>query len=449
MKKVHKGFVIGLVTFVFLVVFMVHNEFHIADFPSLSSVFAQDGIGVLFEPTDMGKAHREVQKLLRSWAANIGRQNSALLLEATANLDSKTKEMIQNLAKAPVEVAGSRVSLKKAGQLKQNPTGNMLQNVQAEIQYRYKDGKQDEWYSLVRSFSFVQQGGQWKITAYQPVDSLAFFETGPTLEKKSQHFVYLYQAPNEQQIDRVIGETEKAYQEVGNILKLKGKPPYPVLLYPRESMWQGGPTVATASSQYYMDAAGYKVTNQYVSINMEALEKTADDHSFYTTLKHELVHVYQFPNLPPYVPVWLLEGMAMYYSSDDKSYLFRGSVGKQRLNEIVLSKLTASEQLGEAAYGVNSDKQQQEYAFSYCTVQYLVATYGETKFKAFVQSYSDTPWPEIADDIPADIHRGKQNKWEKITTKLTDKYVKQYFGLTEKQLEEKVKNHISQMDTES
>jgi hypothetical protein len=447
MKKVHKGFVIGVLTLVFLVVFMVDKEFHIADFTSLSSVFAKDGIGVLFEPTERGKAHREVQDMLRSWASSIGKEYPELLLNGTADLNNKDKQTIQNLAVAPVEVDGSRVSLKKAGDLQKTANGNVLSDVQAEIQYRYKGGKQDEWYSLIRSFTFVRQGGQWKIAGYKPVDSQAIFEMAPTFWKKSQHFIYLYQAANEQQIDSVIGETEKAYQEVGNILKLKVNPPYPVVLYPRENVWQGGPTVATASGQYYLDATGYKVTNQFVSINMEALEKAADHNSFYTTLKHELIHVYQFPHLPPYVPVWLLEGMAMYYSSDDMSYLFQGNDGQQRLNEIVLSKLTASEQLGEAAFGVNTDKQQQEYAFSYCTVKYLLATYGETKFKAFVQSYSDTPWADIADDIPNDINRGKQNKWEKITTKLTDKYVEQYFGLTEKQLELKVKNHIRQTDT--
>jgi hypothetical protein len=407
----------------------------------ISSVLADDRLSVLNEKSARGDAHREAQKALEQWAAAMGRQNERTVEQWMEPENNKL--IIRRLAVAPISHV--KIKLTGAGNLETAQGEAVLKNVKAEIKYRYNGGKNSEEYPMIRSFDLLKRNGQpWKISNYRPVDQPALFEMGETKTRKSKNFLFLYHAQSEPQVEQIIEKTEQAYREIGKTLNADGNPPYPVLVYPKESMWQGGHTVATASGQYFINAAGYKVTNQFVSLNMEALEQSDEDDSVYTTLKHEIVHVYQFPQLPPYVPVWLLEGMAMYYSGDDMSYVFKGSDGMERLNEIDLTKLTASEKLGEVGFGVSGRKQQQEYAFSYCTVKYIIKTYGQEKLNDLIQSYSSTSWSAIEGDVPRDKEGKNKYKWEAVTTKLTNEYLQKHFGMSEKQLEEHVKQKIKQ-----
>ncbi|MFT9847500.1 gluzincin family metallopeptidase [Aneurinibacillus sp. REN35] len=409
----------------------------------VSSVLAEDKLDVLSENSARGDAHRQAQQTLERWAKVVGSQNTQQMHQLMHNTNEK--DMAQWLAMAPIEEV--KVQLTGAGHLMPGASGSSLSGLQAEVKYRYAGGKQNEWYRMKRSFDMKQtKTGAWIITQYTQVDQPAFFELNETKMKQTDHFFFLYHEQSEDEMPSIMKQTEQAYQEMGQRLAIQGTPPYPVLVYPEEGLWQGGHTVATASGQYYLNAAGYKVTNQFISLNLEALQRSPQDESVYTTLKHEIVHLYQFPQLPPYVPVWLMEGMAMYYSEDDMSYVFRGEEGERRLGEINLAKLTSSERLGDSGYGVSGRKQQQEYAFSYDTVRYLAEVYGEEKLLALVKSYSDTPWFKIKDDIPADDEQTRY-KWERITSRLTNEYLQKHYGLTEKELEERVKVWINEKNT--
>ncbi|MBN6188536.1 hypothetical protein JQN58_16920 [Aneurinibacillus sp. BA2021] len=402
----------------------------------VSSVLAEDKLDVLRENSARGDAHRQAQQMLERWAKLIGSQNTQQMQQLMQ--DTSRQDMARWLAVAPVEEA--KVQLTGAGHL----SGSSLNGLQADLKYRYKGSKQNEWYTAKRSFDITKtQAGAWVITGYAQVDQPAFFEMDETNMKQTEHFLFMYHDQSEREMPSIMRQTEQAYKEMGQRLAVEGNPPYPVLVYPEERLWQGGHTVATASGQYFLNAAGYKVTNQFVSLNLEALQHTPQDESVYTTLKHEIVHLYQFPQLPPYVPVWLMEGMAMYYSEDDMSYVFSGEDGEERLGEINLARLTSSERLGDNGYGVSGRKQQQEYAFSYATVRYLAEVYGEEKLQALVKSYSDTPWFKIKGDIPSD-DADTRYKWEKITSRLTNEYLQKQYGLTEKELEEHVKAWIQE-----
>lgn len=409
----------------------------------ISYVFAEDKLDVLSEKSARGEAHRQAQQALDVWSKAVGSQNPQQMNNI---MESNRQEgMARRLAMAPI--SDVRVKLKGAGQLIQNGAERSLNGLKTEVKYRYQDGKKDEWYKVERSFDVRQtKQGTWKIINYTQIGSPALFEMEETKTKKTENFLFLYHDKNEDDMPAIMEETEQAYEEMGKRLSLKGNPPYPVLVYPEEHLWQGGHTVATASGQYFLNAAGYKVTNQFISLNFEALQGSSQDGSVYTTLKHEIVHLYQFPQLPPYIPVWLMEGMAMYYSDDDMSYVFDGDFGQRRLREIDLSRLTASERLGENGFGVSGRKQQQEYAFSYDTVRYIVEMYGEDTLQKLVASYSNTPWFEIKDDIPSEDEHANY-KWKKVTKRLTDNYLKKHLGINEHELEERVKQWIADKNT--
>ncbi|ERI10060.1 hypothetical protein [Aneurinibacillus aneurinilyticus] len=409
----------------------------------IASVLAEDKLDVLSEKSARGEAYREIQQMLDAWSKAVGSQNPQQMDNIMEH--SGQENMAQRLAMAPI--LDVRIKLKGAGNLIQNGAECSLKGLKTEVKYRYRGGKKSEWYTMERSFDVKQtEQGMWKVTRYIPIDSPAFFEIGETKTKKTENFLFLYHDKNENDMPAIMEKTERAYVEIGRRLSIKGNPPYPVLVYPEENLWQGGHTVATASGQYFLNAAGYKVTNQFISLNFEALQNSSQDGSVYTTLKHEIVHLYQFPQLPPYVPVWLMEGMAMYYSDDNMSYVFDGESGQRRLREINLSSLTASERLGENGFGVNGRKQQQEYAFSYNTVRYIVEMYGEDTLQELIASYSNTPWYKIKDDIPFE-DKDANYKWKKVTTRLTDEYLEKHLGINEHELEARVKRWISDKNT--
>ncbi|WP_171253281.1 hypothetical protein, partial [Acinetobacter baumannii] len=83
--------------------------------------------------------------------------------------DTSRQDMARWLAVAPVEEA--KVQLTGAGHL----SGSSLNGLQADLKYRYKGSKQNEWYTAKRSFDITKtQAGTWVITGYAQVDQPAF-----------------------------------------------------------------------------------------------------------------------------------------------------------------------------------------------------------------------------------------------------------------------------------
>ena len=99
----------------------------------------------------------------------------------------------------------------------------------------------------------------------------------------------------------------------------------------------------------------------------------------------------------PYMPVWLVEGMAMYVAGDLPVDAMRAAYSADEEQAWDLVEFTRDRDFG---LGEQSGEQTtRDYAYAAFLTRYLVATYGFDRFVTFYDSFEAVPIAAIRDDL--------------------------------------------------
>lgn len=265
----------------------------------------------------------------------------------------------------------------------------------AELVYRLDGHGEDNPFVHQLLIAWEKPWGRWHIAGIADLgDRPLMWRRGELAVHRTNHFL-LYTQPSESDalVDLAV-DTEAAYASLLS-QGLPLDPGYVVYLVADGQEFRA----VTGRS----DALGVAVARY---LRMPDGTTTVDSRGFYingpifaqrpddpwaaelraTTVTHELVHLALSNDTRPHTPIWLSEGMAVYFSND-MSYDASRDLVARSLDDLDLERLTTAAELGNHGAARVGDA----YLYSGLAVTYLVENYGRQEIFDLYAAYASTP----------------------------------------------------------
>ncbi len=188
----------------------------------------------------------------------------------------------------------------------------------------------------------------------------------------SPHFLVKYRASNTdpQYVHRVVDRLEEVYTTIGRRLAYFPQEAFPVILYPGEEFWE-----ATASPDWAR--AMFDGT-----IHLPARDAAPEGAMPDSLLRHEMAHALVDHLSAGRVPVWLSEGLALYFEGGRATVLPSAPVQR---GEAAISLQT----LRGEFLSLPPEAARQAYARSHSATVNLIERHGLKGMRAFLEALSE------------------------------------------------------------
>lgn len=386
----------------------------------------------------------EIEALLKQ-QTDAMRNNDVGMFTATLAppIQAERRQIIERAAQLPVLT----YTLRLAPEARITSDASQT-NVPVELTYTLRGISPDNVFKHELRYDFARNGNAWQATRIDAVDNPPFWWLGDVILRETPHFLIFARPELRGDLDALERETEQAYatlQGKGFPLESRYVAYFPASqedftrLTGRTARFLGvalsryefrGNSITTTSRAFYINGATFREKGDQFSANERQ-----------TTITHELVHLALAAETRPFMPPWLIEGTAVYFSGDSGVSMRRGLVEGSTLENMSLETLTRAGSLGE--HDAAGERTNDEYAFSGEAVTYLIEKYGEPRLLEFYRSYAAVPAQDVIDKLPQFGSSGVTDAaFADLSAKLTEDAVQQFFGVTLAQLDTNVKAWI-------
>jgi len=214
----------------------------------------------------------------------------------------------------------------------------------------------------------------------------------------SEHFTVHYQSSERMIVNEMLNLLEDKYDEINKVFGDYVRTPVDVYIHcDQRSMIKYNSI--TDPSRWLV---GLAVNDDEIHI-VSPLDPPGNHskESVYEGLVHELVHICVAKMLPERLPLWLNEGLAVYYAGQRQ--FARQVPGIIRASRY----LPALSDLEDQRYFQENDG----YSFSYTIVEYLISDYGQRGLKEFLIDYPDYQLLGLMSDMQL------ENAWHRYLSK--------------------------------
>lgn len=205
---------------------------------------------------------------------------------------------------------------------------------------------------------------------------LSFIISAGWQTRTSPHFIIHYQSPDRQVVVELLDLLEDQYDRLTQVFETELTQPVNVYLHPDRSSLSKHSGIED-SSEWLVGVAINDTHIHLISPLNPPHNHTRE--SVKKGLIHELVHICVASKNVTRLPLWLNEGLAVYYAGQTE---FRREVPG-----VLYSRLTAPAL--EEFEDPDLFEQKRGYALSYTIVEFIIDKYGRDALSAFVQNYPD------------------------------------------------------------
>lgn len=205
---------------------------------------------------------------------------------------------------------------------------------------------------------------------------LSIFISPNWYSKTSEHFIIHYQSSDRPIVSEIIYLLEEEHDRLTKIFETELIRPVDVYLHPDRNSLVESVGIENASPWLLGVAINDTKIHLISPLNppVNHTEKTIKE-----GLIHELVHICVASATVSPLPLWLNEGLAVYYAGQRQYIREVPGILRSRIRYPTFEELNVSE-LFEGEHG---------YALSYTILDFIVHRYGQAALSAFVQNYPD------------------------------------------------------------
>ncbi|MEZ5328086.1 MAG: hypothetical protein R3F19_23835 [Verrucomicrobiales bacterium] len=399
-----------------------------------SETTATDGGGLAAED----RRFRGIESLLKRLQGLItAGDTDAYLASLPLHLRESHGRLLRDAKK--VNATGLTFDLPPLQRFEQGPDGSVPE-VQVLLHYALHDGEKLNRMTASAVARFAEDGGQWRIADLRFVKAAPFWLLGYVSSEQTDHFTIYYRAASESadKIGKAGRQMEKAYRE----LKRKGIPveekSVAIFLDQAEDFAAVAGIDAdrfdgAAMFQYQKTGDQFEVRNRLVYINDTRFvtgERLWGMQDRQSTITHELVHLYLSKDTRPWIPSWVVEGIAIHFADQHNSWSRRALRQNPYFEKISLSELSKKHTLTE---GNDARATQAAYLLSGEAFSQLDKKAKGQKLLDFFRSYSGYDFTSIRTALVASGVKLAPDESPSIATAgpvLTEILLRQHFGLS-------------------
>jgi hypothetical protein len=385
---------------------------------------------------------REIDSLLKRLQALITAGNTdAYLAALPLHLRESHGRLLRDASKV-----GARDLAFELPPLQQFEPGadGSVSNVQLLLNYAVYDGEKSNRMVASAVAQFAKEGEQWRIADLRFVKAAPFWLLGYVSNEKTDHFTIYYRAESDSadKIDKAGRQMEKAYRE----LKRKGIPveekSVAVFLDKAED-FAGVVGInadrfdGAAMLQYHKTGDQFEVRNRLIYINDARFvtgERLWGMQDRQSTITHELVHLYLSKDTRPWIPSWVVEGIAVHFAGQHNSWSRRALRQNPNFEKISLAELSKQHTLseGNADASASASAIQAAYLLSGEAFSRLDKKAKGQKLLDFFRSYAGYDFTSIRTALIANGVKLAPDEPPSIATAgpvLTEILLRQHFGI--------------------
>lgn len=193
-----------------------------------------------------------------------------------------------------------------------------------------------------------------------------------------------------QELGRLVAE---ARATLGRSLPGVRSERYLVFAGPKDDFRQaGGRGEASVVSEQTFDGRDFSHSEPWLLVNTTSWDKSEPD-ARRSLILHEVTHAILAPFTSPFVPTWVVEGLAVHYSGDPGLQVFDAE--PELLDRTSLREVAAGTSLSEFF----AKHTAANYAVSGAAISYLVERFGEQQVLEFLQAYGTEVTDEEIDRV--------------------------------------------------
>jgi len=194
--------------------------------------------------------------------------------------------------------------------------------------------------------------------------------------RTSPHFIIYYQSPDRQIVTELLDLLEDKYDSLTQLFETELNQTVNVYLHPDRSSLAESSGIEEPSEWL----VGVAINDTHIHL-ISPLNPPGNHtrESVKKGLIHELVHICVASMTTTRLPLWLNEGLAVYYAGQTEFKREVPGVLRSRLTFPTLSEFNDPELF----------EQKRGYAISYTLLEFMIQRYGEQALIAFVQNYPD------------------------------------------------------------
>jgi hypothetical protein len=262
-------------------------------------------------------------------------------------------------------------------------------------------------FTSARSITAVKAGKGWRVRSETSRREREPWEVGPTVERRSRHFVVLAPRGLDLGAAGLTEALEGGYARMGDVLRR------PRLRRRYLVVVASGASTARALTQRIRGVGGLAaISDSSVREAGPARRVTAvpsqrllvvwapfsalDPDGRLRVVTHELTHAALAGVTSGRTPAWLLEGVALYVSGDrrvaDAAQLVTGSASGAARRALTLTGLSRPDAIAR----LQGDGQEAAYAYASAAAFYIVSRYGRKRYLALYDAFNDENLPGAA-----------------------------------------------------
>ena len=325
-----------------------------------------------------------------------------------------------------------------------------LLDVNARLHYQLSGIPVDNDFVHDFQIDFRQDGDRWRITSINALENPPFWWGGDFAFDNTEHFLLFARPSSNLDVGLLQNEVENAYAAlVAQGLPLESR--YVAYITAAEDNFSlltgmaGERYLGVAYSRFNIENEQVDVISRAIYLNGSQFADQAIAGERQATITHELVHLAFAHDSRPFTPIWLVEGLAVYYAEQETAAQRNRLKTDGQLDVVDLLQLSALESLGE--HDQLGDSTSYRYVYSGATVHYLIETFGEEQLHNFYRSYTNVPIEEVrkrmanATDGQAAIS-ATAAAFADLSREVTENNLVRYFGIGLNELDALVKEWI-------
>ena len=378
----------------------------------------------------------------------LARQADAIAAkDATAYLETLTPALVDaqqvlfdRLARMPFASFGWELDRKHDFSAAQS--GELI-DVKVRLRYQLAGIPDDNDFIHDFRMDFRQGADGWRLTRVDALENPPFWWGGDFVFYDTAHFILFARPHADLDVGLLQEEVEGAYAT----LVTKGLPlesRYVAYITAAEDNFSlltgmaGERYLGVAYSRFNIENEQIEVVSRAIYLNGSQFAEQAISGERQSTITHELVHLAFAHDSRPYTPIWLVEGLAVYYAEQASAVQRQHLWSDGQLEEISLDQLSHLESLGE--HDLAGESTSYRYIYSGATIQYLIETFGEDALRNFYRSYTQVPIDEVRQRM-ADANSGQSTTaaFADLSRQVTDKNLLAFFGMDLNELDAQVK----------
>ncbi len=319
-----------------------------------------------------------------------------------------------------------------------------------ELSYRFDGLPADNPFVLAPAYTFVREGGEWRVAAIEDEGSRPIpWRQGELAVHRSHHFLILTEPRMQRELAAVAADAEGAYAA----LRQTGLPlasGYAVFFVADADEFRRitghSAALGAALGRYTLDGDRVTVDSRAFYVNgplfVRGRGPSLPPEARRTTVTHELVHLALSADTRPQTPPWLKEGVAVYFAGD-LSFDANRDLVRRGLDHLDLEQMTRLPLGGhDAMRGQIAD----EYLFAGNVVAWLVERHGRERLLELYRSYSrDSASLSSAVTAlarPAALAGLLADPRGSVAVELTDEALGRHYGLDLAELDAAVKSWL-------